>query len=133
VERNPDVGVPVDRERLPRLVLERTHERACAGDENDDLRLIAVEEAARHRGVAGIGHLRLDGAGALGQLSKCRRGAGDGDHRGARLDEGRGDPAPQAAARTDHDGGLARQIAHYEKPPLLELSRPSYDGGKFGN
>src|SRR3954451_8061223 len=106
MERDLDVGVPVDRERLPRLVLQRTHERACPSHQNDGLRLVAVEEAACHRSVTGIGDLRLDGAGAVGRLGKRRRGAADGDYWGAGLGEGRGDPAAQAAAGTDDDGGL---------------------------
>jgi hypothetical protein len=91
VERDPDIGLPVDRERLPRLLLQRTRERACVGHQNHGLRLIAVEEAAGHRGVTGIGDLRLDGAGAVGRLRKRRRGVGHGDHRGAGLGEGRRD------------------------------------------
>jgi hypothetical protein len=106
VERDLDVGVPVDRERLPRLALQRTHERGCPGDQNDGLRFVAVEEAACHRRVAGIGDLRIDGAGAVARLGTRHRGAGDGDDRGAGLGEGRGDPAAQAAAGTDDDGGL---------------------------
>jgi hypothetical protein len=42
VERDPDVGVPVDREGLPGLVLQRTHQRARAGDQDDDLRVVSV-------------------------------------------------------------------------------------------
>jgi hypothetical protein len=42
--------------------------RAGARDENDDLRLVSFEEPCRDRGFGGIGDLRLDGAGAAGQL-----------------------------------------------------------------
>jgi hypothetical protein len=66
---------------------------------------MAVEEAACHRSVTRIGDLRLNGAAAVGRLGKRGRGAGHRDHRGAGLGEGRGDPAAQAAARTDDDRG----------------------------
>jgi len=42
-ERDLDVGMPVDGERLPRLVLERTHHRVGAGDQDENLRLVLVQ------------------------------------------------------------------------------------------
>jgi hypothetical protein len=87
--------------------VQRPHVRGCAGHQDDRLRFVAVEEAACHGGVTGIGDLRLDRAGAIRQLSKRRRRAGHGDHRGAGRGDGRGDPAAQAAARTDDERGPA--------------------------
>jgi hypothetical protein len=118
VEGDPDVGVPVDRERLPGLVLQWPRERAGPGHQDDGLRLIAVEEDAGRGGIGGIGDLRPDGAGAGpvsgagpagagGQLGQGRRGAGHGDHLRAGLGEGGGDPAAQAAARPDDNRGPA--------------------------
>jgi hypothetical protein len=79
----------------------------CTGDQNDHLGLVAVEEAARHRRVPGIGDLRLDGASAVGELRKLRLRARYGDHGSSLLGEGASDRAAQAAARTDDDGGFA--------------------------
>src|SRR5262249_38458347 len=59
-----------------------------------------------------VDDLRLDGAGAVGQLWERRRGARHGDNGGAGLGEGRGDPAAQTAARPDDDRGPAGQVAH---------------------
>jgi hypothetical protein len=40
------------------------------------------------------------------------RGAGHGDHWGAGLGEGGGDPVAKAAAGADDDGGPAGKVAH---------------------
>jgi hypothetical protein len=107
VEGDPDVGLPVDRERFPRLLLKRQHLRACPGHQNDRRRLIAVDEAGRCRSVGGIGDLRLDVPGSIRQLRKGGGRAGHGHNRGAGLSEGGRDPAAQPAARADDDRGLA--------------------------
>jgi hypothetical protein len=86
-----------------------TQVRAGAGHQDDDLGFAAIEEAGGHRGVPGVGDLRLDGAGRPREL---RRGPGNGDHRGAGGGEGGGDPVAEAAARADDDRGPAGQVTH---------------------
>jgi hypothetical protein len=43
VERDLDVSIPVDGERLPRLVVERAHHGGGAGDQDESLRLVLVQ------------------------------------------------------------------------------------------
>src|SRR5260370_22093292 len=64
--------MPVDGERLPRLVLERTHHRVGAGDQDKNLRLVLVQQAPRHRRVGRIRDLGPDVRAGGGQLGKCR-------------------------------------------------------------
>src|SRR5262245_1171003 len=102
--------MPVDGERLPRLVLERTHYRVGAGDQDENLRLVLVQQAPRHCRVGRIRDhgpdVRADG----GQLGKRRAGPGDRDHRSASLGERTGDPTPQTPASANDDSGPARQV-----------------------
>src|SRR5262245_6172351 len=101
--------MPVDRERVPGLLLQRAQIRAGARDDDHGLRVVTVEQATRDGGVAGIGHLGPDGgAGAIGRLGKRRGGAGYGDYRGAGRGEGGGDPTAQAPAGAYDDRGPAR-------------------------
>ena len=108
VERDPDVGLPVDRERLPGLVLQRPHERGGAGHQDDDRRVVAVEQAAGDRWVTGVGDLgldrrpcRLSSPSALAVRATAMTGAPACGERG-------GDPAAEAAARADDDSRLVR-------------------------
>jgi hypothetical protein len=94
VERKPDVGVPVDRERLPRLLLERTRLWGDTGHEDDVVGIVTVDQAAWNAAVAGVGDLGLDGADAALGLVELRRGARDGDHSCA----GRGECCRDASA-----------------------------------
>src|SRR5262245_24043237 len=68
VEGGPDVALPVDRERLPRLVLQSAHVRDGAGHHDDVVRLVAVQEAGRHSRISSVRDLRLNGAQAIGRL-----------------------------------------------------------------
>jgi hypothetical protein len=77
------------------------------GHQNDDLRLVSVEEAGCHCRVAGIGELELDGGRPVGPLGKRRRGARNGDHLGAGVGERCSDAVAQAAARANDDRGLS--------------------------
>src|SRR6266700_4460071 len=47
----------------------------CTGHQNDDLRLVSVEEAGCHCRATGIGDLELDGGRPVGPLGKRRRSA----------------------------------------------------------
>jgi hypothetical protein len=78
-----DVGVPVDREGVPGLLLQRTHVRGRAGDQDDAAGVVVVEEAGRHGGVGGVGDFGLNGAGVVGRLGDGDPSAGHGDDRGA--------------------------------------------------
>jgi len=111
-ERDLDIGMPVHGERLPRLVLERTHHRVGAGDQDEHLRLVPVQQAQRHRRVGRIRDLGADVGAGGGQLGKCRAGPGDRDHRSTSLGERASDPTPQAPAGANHDRGPARQVTH---------------------
>ena len=97
--------MPVDGERLPRLVLERTHHRVGAGDQDENLRLVLVQQAPRHRRVGRIRDLGPDVRAGGGQLGKCRAGPGDRDHRSTSLGERASDPTPQAPASANDDSG----------------------------
>ena len=98
-EGDLDVGMPVDGERLPRLVLERTDHRVGAGDQDENLRLLLVQQAPRHHRVGRISDLGPDVRAGGGQLGECRASPGDRDHRSTSLGEPASDPTPQAPAR----------------------------------
>jgi hypothetical protein len=57
MERDPDIGLPVDRERLPGLVLEREDGRGRACNQNDGPGVVPLEEAGCQRRVTGVGDL----------------------------------------------------------------------------
>jgi hypothetical protein len=86
--------------------------RAGPGHHDDGLGLVAVDQGGGNSGVAGIGDLDVDGAGAAGRFGEHGLGAGHGDHPGAGLRQGGGDPLAQAAAGTDDDRGLVGQVGH---------------------
>src|SRR6266446_2504055 len=110
--------MPVGGERLPRLVLERAHRRVGAGDQDENLRLVLVQQAPRHCRVGRIRDLGPDVRAGGGQLVKCRAGPGDRDHRSTSLSERASDPAPQAPASANDDSGPARQVTHHRPLPL---------------
>ena len=60
VECDPDIGVPVDRERLPRLLLQRGDRGVGAGDQHDGVRPVAVGETGGDVRIGGIGDLGPD-------------------------------------------------------------------------
>ena len=111
-ERDLDVGMPVDGERLPRLVLKRAHHGVSARDQDENLRLVLVQQAPRRRRVGRIRDLGPDVRAGGGQLGQRRAGPGDGDHPSTSLGERACDPAPQAPAGADDDSGPARQVTH---------------------
>jgi hypothetical protein len=112
-------GFPdVDGERLPRLVLKRTHHRVGAGDQDQNLRLIPVQQAPRYRRIGRICDLGPDVRAVGGQLGKCRTGAGDREHRSTSLGERAGDPTPQTPTGANDDSGPTRQVTH--DPTLLD-------------
>jgi hypothetical protein len=73
--------------------------------------LVAVEKAARHDCVAGVRDLRLDGAGAVREVRKRRRAAGDGDDWRTGIGKGGGDSVAEAAAGAHDDRGSVGQVA----------------------
>src|SRR5581483_12169097 len=101
VKRDPDVGVPVHGERLPGVILERAGKRARAGDEDQRVGVVAVEQTACDAGLGGVGDLRLHVGEVAGQLAERGCIARDSDDRGAVLGEGGGDSAAETAACAD--------------------------------
>jgi hypothetical protein len=87
-------------------------------------------------GVEHLGDLRLDRAGAVGQLGKRGRGAGHGGRRRA----GRGDPAARAAARPHDERGPGGQVTHIpsrstasgDRQPLRRRTLPQCEWASSG-
>jgi hypothetical protein len=69
-----------DGERLPRLMLEWTHHWVGAGDQDDNLRVVLVQQVPRHSFIGGVGDLCSDVRVGGGQLGKRGTGSGDRDH-----------------------------------------------------
>ena len=70
------------------------------------MRPVAVDQAAGDRRFGGVGDFGPDVRACAGELAERSGRAGDGDDWRAGLREGGGDPAPEAAARPDDDGGV---------------------------
>jgi hypothetical protein len=86
-------------------VLERTHHRVGAGDQDENLRLVLIQQTPRDRRVGRIRDLGPDARAGGRQFGKCRTGPGDRDHGSTSLGERASDPTPQAPASANDDGG----------------------------
>nr|WP_244422389.1 hypothetical protein [Ktedonobacter racemifer] len=99
--------MPVDGERLPCLVLERTHHRVGSGDQDEHLRLVLVQQAPRHCRVSRIRDLGPNIRAGSGQRVQRRAASGDRDHRSTSLGERASDSTPQAPAGANDDSSPA--------------------------
>src|SRR5262249_2261715 len=82
VERNPHIGVPVERKGVPCLLVERPKQRTGAGYERKDVRLMSINELAWNRWVGRIRGCSLQRRTQRRQFSKRPLVPSDRQHGG---------------------------------------------------
>src|SRR5260370_38513649 len=119
MERHLDIGIPVDGERFPGLLVQRAQRRRGAGDQGDDVRVMLPEQLAGLHRVTRISGFELQPLVASSEL--CERGgvARYGDNRCAFREECLGHPSPESATGANDYGTLVGEPAH----PWLTVSR----------
>jgi hypothetical protein len=126
VERLGDVDLPVAAEGLPGVVLQRPGQGVRAGVENDDCRVVLVEQPPRHRGIGGV---RPNSDEPFPQVLELLQGCpvmGDPDDPRPRIQQRCADGPAETAARARHECGCAGQLARHRTAgcPVRSPSAP---------
>jgi len=112
VKRDLDVGLPVDGEFPPALLVKRRGGRKCACAQNQNIGLEDVEYFGRRALIRCVERQNFDAGDLLRQLPKRSLLSRHREHACAVADGGFYDPPSYPSAPADHDHGLACQREH---------------------